>query len=70
MGYRRVVGTLWSVPDPRAAAVSRDVYRRIITSGHLDAAASAGALHETVRELRRRFPGMPRLWASYVHLGR
>jgi CHAT domain-containing protein len=69
LGYRRVIGTLWSVPDRRAADVSAGVYRRILAGGRLDAAASAQALHDAVLQLRRRFPNNPSVWASFVHLG-
>jgi CHAT domain-containing protein len=70
IGYRRVVGTLWSVPDRRAAEVSVGVYRRILVGGRLDAGASAEALHETVQSQRRRFPRNPSGWASFMHIGR
>lgn len=30
---------------------------------------SAHALHHTVRELRRRIPDRPHVWAAYVHAG-
>ncbi|MEV6373559.1 CHAT domain-containing protein [Micromonospora musae] len=69
VGYRRVIGTLWSVPDRRAADVSISVYRRIIVAGRLDSSASARALQETVRSLRKRFPRNPSVWASFVHIG-
>ncbi|WP_306213491.1 CHAT domain-containing protein [Actinoplanes sp. RD1] len=70
IGYRRVVGTLWSVPDRRAAEVGAGIYRRILVGGRLDAGASAVALHETVHAQRRRFPHNPSLWASFLHIGR
>jgi CHAT domain-containing protein len=70
IGYRRVVGTLWSVPDRRAAEVSAGVYRRILVGGQLDAGASAEALHETVQSQRRRFPRTPSVWASFLQIGR
>ncbi|WP_238006512.1 CHAT domain-containing protein [Dactylosporangium sp. AC04546] len=70
IGYRRVIGTLWSVPDLGATRISTNVYRRIIVDGRLDASASAEALHEAVQSQRRRFPRNPSVWASFVHLGR
>ncbi|MGC4750177.1 CHAT domain-containing protein [Micromonospora sp. DT201] len=69
VGYRRVIGTLWSVSDRRAAEVSISVYRRIVVAGRLDSSASARALQETLRSLRKRFPRNPSIWASFVHIG-
>ncbi|WFE55324.1 CHAT domain-containing protein [Micromonospora sp. WMMD1155] len=70
IGYRRVIGTLWSVPDLGAARVSATVYRHIIVDGQLDASTSAQALHEAVQSQRRRLPRNPSVWASFVHIGR
>jgi CHAT domain-containing protein len=70
LGYRRVVGTLWSVPDGPAARLSIDVYRQIIVAGRLDPAASAGALHRATRRLRERYAEHPSIWAPYLHIGR
>lgn len=69
LGYRRVIGTLWSVGDRRAADVTAGVYRDMCVSGTVDPARSAIALHDAVLELRNRFPRNPTLWAAFVHVG-
>lgn len=65
-GFPEAVGTLWEIDSTHADAVTRAFYRRV-TDG--DGAASALALHHTVRELRARIPGRPHVWAAYVHAG-
>ncbi|MFE2109715.1 CHAT domain-containing protein [Kitasatospora sp. NPDC059463] len=67
-GFPQVVGTLWEIDGEHAEQVTRDFYRRV-TAGDGDPSASALALHHTVRELRRRLPERPQLWAAYVHAG-
>ncbi|MFF8771926.1 CHAT domain-containing protein [Kitasatospora sp. NPDC015120] len=67
-GFPEVVGTLWEIDGEHAEQVTRAFYRRV-TAGDGGPSASALALHHTVRELRRRLPGRPQLWAAYVHAG-
>jgi CHAT domain-containing protein len=67
-GYPHVIGTLWSVDDEIAAEVARNVYASL-TTPHPDPAAAAQALHDAVREIRGRHPGLPALWAAHVHVG-
>lgn len=69
LGYRRVIGTLWSIGDRRAADVTAGVYRDMYASGTVDPARSAIALHHAVLDLRNRFPRNPALWAAFVHVG-
>ncbi|WP_406373898.1 CHAT domain-containing protein [Streptomyces sp. NBC_01550] len=68
-GYRRVVGTLWSIPDSLLPYVSRRVYSALEHDGVADAANAATALHSAVRALRDRHPHSPLHWAPYVHVG-
>jgi hypothetical protein len=68
-GYRHVIGTLWTVQDDAAYAIAENVYNHL---GHGDAgdrARFATALHHALRDLRRRFPRAPSLWAAHVHIG-
>ncbi|MCX5563147.1 CHAT domain-containing protein [Streptomyces sp. NBC_00038] len=65
-GFPAAVGTLWEIDSTHADHVTRDFYRR--ASGDT-ADTSAHALHHTVRELRRRIPDRPHVWAAYVHAG-
>jgi CHAT domain len=66
-GYRHVIATLWPVSDLVAAKVAEGVYRRITRHGRIDCSQVALALHETVVELRARYPA--EVWAAYLHAG-
>lgn len=72
-GYRHVVGTLWPVADDVARAVTGGLYATLRPdrqpAGHQQFAGAARALHSTVQEQRRRWPGTPSLWASWIHIG-
>ncbi|MGW2545945.1 CHAT domain-containing protein, partial [Kitasatospora sp. NPDC001574] len=65
-GFPAAVGTLWEIDSAHADHVTRDFYRRVTAD---DNPGSALALHHTVRELRRRIPDRPHIWAAYVHAG-
>ncbi|KIF75358.1 hypothetical protein QR77_18465, partial [Streptomyces sp. 150FB] len=65
-GFPTAVGTLWEIDSTYADHVTRDFYRRMTAPG---TTVSAYELHHTVRELRRRIPGRPHVWAAYVHAG-
>ncbi|MEU4745348.1 CHAT domain-containing protein, partial [Actinosynnema sp. NPDC023658] len=69
LGWRHVIGTLWSVDAASAAAVSADVYRRLGRGGALDPTDAAVALHDAVRRLRDEHPRQPVTWAQLVHSG-
>ncbi|MGI5239751.1 CHAT domain-containing protein [Dactylosporangium sp. CA-139066] len=68
-GYRHVIATLWSVWDDSAADVTETVYRHIRDGAALRPERSAHALHEAVRELRRRDPDRPSVWTPFTHTG-
>jgi hypothetical protein len=68
-GYRQVIATLWSVWDETAADVTEAVYRTMTRDGALHPEGAASALHEAVRELRRRHPDRPSVWTPFIHLG-
>ncbi len=65
-GFPAAVGTLWEIDSAHADQVTRAFYRRM-TGGGTDSCAHA--LHHSVRELRRRIPDRPHIWAAYVHAG-
>ncbi|MGW3726003.1 CHAT domain-containing protein [Streptomyces sp. NPDC000851] len=65
-GFPTAVGTLWEIDSAHADHVTRDFYRRMTGDG---ATTAAHALHDTVRQLRRRIPDRPHIWAAYVHAG-
>lgn len=69
LGWRHVIGTLWSVDAAGAAAVTADVYRELSRDGALDPTDAAVALHHAVRRLRDEHPRQPITWASLVHSG-
>ncbi|GAA4640609.1 CHAT domain-containing protein [Actinoallomurus vinaceus] len=68
-GWRHVIGTLWSVSDAAAAAVTDVVYDQLASDGRLLADGAAEALHHAVRKMRGRWPSRPSLWAPFVHAG-
>ncbi|MFD4767106.1 CHAT domain-containing protein [Streptomyces niveus] len=69
-GFPAAVGTLWAIDSSHADEVTRGFYRRMTGDGAAMApTAPAHALHQTVRELRRRIPDRPHVWAAYVHAG-
>ena len=70
-GYRHVIGTLWSVDDRTTPGLVDSFYRELTRDGRVlpDPECSAVALHHTVRELRKRYPNTPTLWAAHVHVG-
>ena len=70
VGYRQVIGTLWSVDDDTAADVAAHVYARLVEDGaRLNTKRAAEALHHAVRALRDSRPDSPSLWAPYTHTG-
>jgi tetratricopeptide (TPR) repeat protein len=68
-GYRQVVATLWPITDELAPELADAVYAGLQAGDRIEAARTAGALHEAVRALRARLPDRPSLWASYAHFG-
>jgi hypothetical protein len=66
-GYRHVIGTLWPINDHNAVEVADELYTALATTGSADPAAIA--LHAVMRRLRNRWPHMPSVWASHIHIG-
>lgn len=69
VGYRHVIGTLWSVADTHAAAVADQVYATLTEDGRPQAEHAARALRAATAALREQYPDRPELWAAYVHFG-
>jgi CHAT domain-containing protein len=68
-GYRRVIGTMWSINDSDAPKIAEDVYRRILKDGRPNGKETAHALHDAVGRLRdsgARFMS----WVPFIHIGR
>lgn len=70
-GYRRVVGTLWSINDAAAARIATQVYTSLTGGGTHPPRIedSARALAEAIRQLRDDFRAVPTYWAAHIHLG-
>lgn len=71
-GYQHVVGTLWPVSDLASVGVVRDFYTALTAAGPpgaVDVNGAAGALHQSARALRDRYPDWPALWAAHIHTG-
>ncbi|MFJ5779279.1 CHAT domain-containing protein [Streptomyces sp. NPDC093094] len=68
-GFPHVVGTLWSLADGPAPAVTREFYQALRSSGQ-GTGDTARSLHDAVQRLRRT-PGhaSPLNWACYLHVG-
>jgi hypothetical protein len=69
VGWRHVIGTLWTINDSTAADIARLVYDELVTDSVLDADRSAIALHHAVKHQRDQNPLKPSLWARYIHTG-
>ncbi|MGY1580943.1 CHAT domain-containing protein [Streptomyces sp. MN13] len=65
-GFPAAVGTLWKIDSTHADHVTRAFYRHTTGPAPL---TPAHALHTTLRQLRRRIPDRPHIWAAYVHAG-
>ncbi|MFE9240464.1 CHAT domain-containing protein [Streptomyces sp. NPDC007007] len=69
-GVPHVIGTMWPVTDNPVSHIAPQVYASLADgTGRLRVADTARALREHVRDLRKRYPRNPTLWANYVHLG-
>lgn len=69
-GFPHVVGTLWTIDDDVATAITDAFYTNLAdSSGIIDTRHSALALHHAVRAVRDRYPITPSLWAAHIHAG-
>ncbi|MEU5564483.1 CHAT domain-containing protein [Micromonospora musae] len=68
-GFRHVIGALWSISDALTAQLSAELYAGLAVPGGIDPERAAPALHHAVRRFRAALPGLPDLWAGYVHIG-
>ncbi|TEB22020.1 hypothetical protein FA13DRAFT_1921389 [Coprinellus micaceus] len=76
-GYRRVVGTMWSIGDKHAPDVSIDFYNYLWGHGEggdakFDGSLSAHALHHATQNLRHNLDNCEKsllTWIPYVHFG-
>ncbi|KAI0318040.1 CHAT domain-containing protein [Amylostereum chailletii] len=68
VGFKSVIGTMWSMHDADGPDVAAEVYSKIFKDGELDLAAVPHALDSAVYKLRRKGVPISR-WATYVHMG-
>ncbi|KAF5319112.1 hypothetical protein D9611_014103 [Ephemerocybe angulata] len=77
-GYRRVIGTMWSIGDKAAQEVAINFYDYLLTpldgagDGGFDGALSAFALDHATRKLRLRLDDSEHsllTWIPFVHFG-
>lgn len=76
-GFRHIIGTLWSVQDRAAAAVTQEFYGYVDAdeatgpgSAHdFDSSAAARHLHRAVHALRERDRTQLTAWVPFVHIG-
>ena len=68
-GYSSVIGTLWPVRDGHALRVARTFYSEVSDGQGLRPDRVPAALHAAAREIRRRMPDRPSVWAVHVHAG-
>jgi len=70
IGYRGVIGTMWSVGDKDALSVAMHIYGELFKDGTSQASASkaALALHKAVLLLRAKNVPLAR-WVPFVHFG-
>jgi hypothetical protein len=63
-GYRHVIATLWPIGDMPAVDIAEHIYAALATTGDVP-----GAVHAATRQLRGRWPHLPSVWASHIHVG-
>ncbi|KAF6744791.1 CHAT domain-containing protein [Ephemerocybe angulata] len=77
-GYRRVVGTMWSIGDKAAQEVATTFYEYLFTRGEVtgdgafDGTLSAQALHHATQQLRLSLDDSESsllTWVPFVHFG-
>ena len=71
LGFRGVIGTMWSVKDEDAFYVTKEVYGQLLGNGAPRATASgaAVALHLAVRRLRDEKKATLAQWVPFIHFG-
>ena len=70
IGYRGVIGTMWSVGDKDALGVAKHIYGELFKDGtsRVSASKAALALHQAVLLLRSNNVPLTR-WVPFVHFG-
>ncbi|KAF5329845.1 hypothetical protein D9611_013406 [Ephemerocybe angulata] len=78
VGYKGVVGTMWSIPDAYAPMLAKEFYKRLVeakdggSTAGIDTSRAAYALHCATEELRNYLgdsEGALLAWVPYVYFG-
>ena len=70
LGYRHVVGTLWSVNDRIATQVAKSFYASLAGDPtRLAVGEAARHIRDAARMIRDEMRSSPAHWAAYVHTG-
>ncbi|KAJ7226827.1 CHAT domain-containing protein [Mycena pura] len=67
VGYRGVIGTMWSIMDNDAPQVASDVYAHLLETSPPDPTRAAEALHLAVQKLQKNKSFLH--WVTFVHFG-
>ena len=68
IGFKSVVGTLWTMYGPDGPELARDFYGYFLGEGKGDYRMSGVALHEATKKMRDRDVPLER-WVNFVHFG-
>ncbi|MBO3752127.1 CHAT domain-containing protein [Streptosporangiaceae bacterium NEAU-GS5] len=68
-GFRHTVATCWEIFSKDGVVATKVIYDRLAAGGRPDADLAAEAVHEAMRELRRRAPDEMDRWAALLHFG-
>ncbi|KAJ6548800.1 CHAT domain-containing protein [Mycena capillaripes] len=71
VGYRGVIGTMWSIMDNDAPQVAGDVYAHLLEASPPDPTRAAEALHLAVRKLQEQLGANKSFlrWVPFIHFG-
>ena len=70
-GFAHVIGALWSANDDVCVRVAEIFYTNLVKADQATYSDGfvASALREAVLQVRSEYPGSPKLWAPFIHLG-
>ena len=79
VGYRGVVGTMWSISDMHGPEIARGFYEHILNASgeevgkrRLDSSCAARALDDSIQKMRKKLGDTEAAlltWVPYVHFG-
>jgi CHAT domain-containing protein len=71
VGYRGVIGMMWSIMDNDAPQIAGDVYAHVLEASPLDPMRAAEALHLAIQKLREQSGGKKSFlhWVPFIHFG-